>query len=270
MVCYQSTMDEDEQFETDKNLYIVNCGYDNWGPQDGCRMKRVRPDFYLLTIISGKGFFKCRGKKYVLEAGSTFLYFPNEPQDWHFRQSDKSCVYWVHFIGEEAYELMNRLQLSSGLITRNTPHRVIEFYTDIFNEFKVRSPYYEDMANGFLIRLLVFLARNSKNTQNDDIFINVIDAIMENPLLTNDECAEICHFSTTHFIRLFKKKYNITPLKYKQSILLSKAKDLLLNTTLSITEISQMLGFDNNSLYFNKLFKTLTNMTPMQFRESKK
>ena len=71
-------------------------------------------------------------------------------------------------------------------------------------------------------------------------------------------------------LRLFKKKYHMTPLKYKQSILLSKAKDLLINTTLSITEISQMLGFDDNPLYFNKLFKSLTRMTPVQFRESQK
>lgn len=270
MVCYQAVMDEDEDFEVGKNLRVVNCGYDAWGGQDVSRMKRVRPDFYLVTIIKGKGFYKTQNKRYTLDEGSSFLYFPNEQQDYYFRRSEKTCVYWVHFIGEEAYELMRRLQISSGLITRNTPHRVIDFYTDMFNEFKVRNPYYEDMANGLLIRLLTFLARSSKNMQHDDIFINVIDAIMKNPLLTNDECAEICHFSTTHFIRLFKKKYHMTPLKYKQSILLSKAKDLLINTTLSITEISQMLGFDDNPLYFNKLFKALTKMTPVQFRESQK
>ena len=267
MVYYQAVMDEDEVFETSKNLYIVNCGYDIWGPQDACRMKRVRPDFYLLTIIKGKGIFRFQGNKYTLESGSTFLYFPNEQQDWTFRKSEDSCVYWVHFIGDEAYQLLQRLQLFSGLITRNTPNCVIDFYTDIFNEFKVRNAYYEDMANGLLIRLLTFLARSFKDTKHDDIFINVIDSIIKNPLLTNDECAEICHFSTTHFIRLFKEKYKITPLKYKQSILISKAKDLLANTTLSVTEISIMLGFENNPLYFNKLFKTLTKMTPVEFRK---
>jgi AraC-like DNA-binding protein len=63
---------------------------------------------------------------------------------------------------------------------------------------------------------------------------------------------------------------SLTGLSAQQQIhhhLIEKAKDILSNTTLTISEIAYELGFEH-SQSFNKLFRQKTNMTPLEFRQS--
>ncbi len=69
-----------------------------------------------------------------------------------------------------------------------------------------------------------------------------------------DFYAKQCNLSKYHFIHLFKEYTGLSPYAYKTRIRIEKAKDLLSSTNLSISEISNILGY-NNSLYFSNLFK---------------
>ena len=60
-----------------------------------------------------------------------------------------------------------------------------------------------------------------------------------------------------------------TFVEYLTDIRLDKAEDLLLNTNLSILDISVATGFENQS-YFTKVFKGRDGMTPRQFRKDRK
>jgi AraC family transcriptional activator of pobA len=55
--------------------------------------------------------------------------------------------------------------------------------------------------------------------------------------------------------------------QYIQNKLIEQSKNLLSTTTLSISEIAFHLGFGHHQS-FNKLFKTKTNLTPLEFRQS--
>lgn len=55
--------------------------------------------------------------------------------------------------------------------------------------------------------------------------------------------------------------------QYIQSKLINLSKDLLSSTSLSVAEIAYKLGFEHPQS-FNKLFKTKTNQSPLQYRES--
>ncbi|RKR05603.1 AraC-like protein [Flavobacterium sp. 90] len=55
--------------------------------------------------------------------------------------------------------------------------------------------------------------------------------------------------------------------QYIQDKLINQSKDLLSSTSLSVAEIAYKLGFEHPQS-FNKLFKTKTNQSPLQYRES--
>jgi AraC-like DNA-binding protein len=55
--------------------------------------------------------------------------------------------------------------------------------------------------------------------------------------------------------------------QYIQNTIVEKAKDKLSTTNLSISEIAYELGFEH-SQSFSKLFKTKTNLSPLEFRQS--
>ena len=55
--------------------------------------------------------------------------------------------------------------------------------------------------------------------------------------------------------------------QYIQNVIIEKAKEKLSTTNLSISEIAYELGFEH-SQSFSKLFKTKTNVSPLEFRHS--
>lgn len=59
----------------------------------------------------------------------------------------------------------------------------------------------------------------------------------------------------------------LTTQQYIQNAIIEKAKEKLSNTNLSVSEIAYELGFEH-SQSFSKLFKTKTNVSPLEFRHS--
>ena len=87
---------------------------------------------------------------------------------------------------------------------------------------------------------------------------------------TNEEMSvstlcQIANLSDTQFRRHFFEVYQMTPVKYLQSLRINYAADLLVNSSLSIEEISAMSGF-SDSKYFCFVFKKLKSCPPSVFR----
>jgi AraC-like DNA-binding protein len=66
---------------------------------------------------------------------------------------------------------------------------------------------------------------------------------------------------------LLKQLTGQTTQQHIQNKLIEKAKEKLSTTDLSVSEIAYQLGFEH-SQSFNKLFKTKTNLSPLEFRRS--
>lgn len=80
------------------------------------------------------------------------------------------------------------------------------------------------------------------------------------------ELAEYCSISKQQLIRCFKSELSTTPNKYITEYKISRAKELLFNhPQLSVGEISDELGFDNQH-YFSKVFFKTAGETPSHYR----
>ena len=79
-----------------------------------------------------------------------------------------------------------------------------------------------------------------------------------------DQLSEICNLSNDHFIRLFKKEMNCTPIRYINQKKIEKVQLMLLTENIPIKDIAYSLSFENIS-YFNKVFKQITGYTPTQY-----
>jgi len=77
--------------------------------------------------------------------------------------------------------------------------------------------------------------------------------------------AEKAHLSKHYFSDLIKKETTQTPTDHINNFVIEKAKNRILGSEHSITEIAYDLGF-NYPHYFGRLFKSKTGMTPLQYR----
>ena len=82
-----------------------------------------------------------------------------------------------------------------------------------------------------------------------------------------DEAAHAVNASTRHFCKVFKQATGITFTDYLARVRVEKAKHLLQNLNLRVSEIAFQTGFDSIS-QFNRSFKRIAGMSPTQFRES--
>lgn len=79
------------------------------------------------------------------------------------------------------------------------------------------------------------------------------------------EIAEAAYLSEFHFARLFKKITGTTPHAYLAALRIERARQLLAETDLAITEVGARVGYNSQS-HFTKIFRAATGLTPNAFR----
>jgi len=81
-----------------------------------------------------------------------------------------------------------------------------------------------------------------------------------------DEVANAIHVSTFYFCKMFKKATGMTSTDYLGRVRVERAKNLLLNPHLRISEIAYAVGFQSLT-HFNRVFQELTGESPTTFRK---
>lgn len=86
------------------------------------------------------------------------------------------------------------------------------------------------------------------------------------PLSARDVAGEV-FISPSYFKHLFKKESGYSFTDYITSIRLQKARDLLLHSELTITNIAFEVGYQDSN-YFSTLFKKIEGVTPSHYRKN--
>lgn len=118
-----------------------------------------------------------------------------------------------------------------------------------------------------------FTARLERWKQKANPYVNsiqqAIDYIEEHYLdsdLSIKQVAENIHLNPSYLSTLFKKETGETFTGYVTKLKLQKARVLLRNTDMKISEICQTVGFDD-STYFSSVFKKHFQISPSEFRQ---
>lgn len=82
------------------------------------------------------------------------------------------------------------------------------------------------------------------------------------------DLANYCGLSRSHFSRSFKRSTGYAPHQWLARKRVERAKDLLVNTTLSLSAIAIQCGYADQS-HFSRAFSTRTSVTPTQFRRAR-
>lgn len=85
--------------------------------------------------------------------------------------------------------------------------------------------------------------------------------------ITLEGIAKSANISTRETNRVFRKSISQTPFEYLMSYRLEKAREMLKETELSITEIGAMCGF-SDSTYFGKQFRKVYRISPSDYRRN--
>ncbi len=73
-------------------------------------------------------------------------------------------------------------------------------------------------------------------------------------------------YSYAHVCRIFRRAYGITPVGYMNSLRLERARTLILDTQLNISEIASRVGYTSPA-YFGRLFRKNSGRSPREYRQ---
>lgn len=85
---------------------------------------------------------------------------------------------------------------------------------------------------------------------------------------TMTEVAEFMNMNPSYFSRYFKEEVGISFIEYVKRIKVDRAKALLTTSNMRIYEISSVLGYSSVQ-YFSTMFKSLTGVTPQEYKNRK-
>lgn len=268
---------KDSGIEDSENFLSVNsCGYQRFISKDfSILRKEGRLDFQIIYIIKGKGYFKFNNEDYIVEEGNIVVFSPNEVQDYCYRACDKTELYWIHFTGFCACKFLDKF----GLLQEKVIHigmssECEELFKKIIYELQIKRDFHGELISGFLIELMAYAGRKAsskdkKEVPKEDKSIKKVLEQMQFQYNSNrpvSQYAEDCSLSLYRFVHKFKEVTGMTPLGYITRIRINAAKELLSNSSFSISEISSLIGYQD-SLYFSRVFKKETELSPTEYRK---
>jgi len=238
-------------------------------------------EFEILHILSGDGTMMIKDKLYSLSPNTVFFI---SGSDAHCSMPENPSVY-----------IRNKINFSKDLLTSlseqlNCNDIVDELFSGgnavklpLETSLKVDECFlklHESESLGEIPPLVLFLnifaiietvAENNKKSV--PCIKNKISDVIEyinkniNQKLSLDAISKSTKISKYYLCHSFCEAVGMTVFEYVEFVRIAKAKQMLSETSESISAISVAVGYDSFA-YFSKVFKKRENMTPNQYRKT--
>lgn len=150
---------------------------------------------------------------------------------------------------------------------------ILKLLNRMNREYVAKKIGYQEVMRGQFIELLINIIRNITVVDTDVFDNNIVQYIIKHvqkhysEKLSLNKIAEKYNYSLANASRIFKEKTGLSFQDYVQSVRIKESCRLLSNTTYSIPEIAQSVGYGDTK-FFNQLFKRHLGLTPRDYRKS--
>jgi AraC-like DNA-binding protein/mannose-6-phosphate isomerase-like protein (cupin superfamily) len=222
-----------------------------------------------LAIIGSTLYHRieCKSSKPVTLAA---LYF--DPDLIRCDGASDSAEYLVPFLLQDR-NFPHIVQAETGV-----PRQVLDLMLRIGAELPVSSARTKLVVKTYMKMLLILLVnqyapyagtaetyqRQQQNLERLRPLFRYLGENFGNPVQVHG-ASRICGMSESHFMSLFKRVTGLSFVSYLNHFRIERAQALLARTEVSMADISQQVGFCDQS-YFGSVFRRIVGMTPATYR----
>ena len=231
--------------------------------------------FVLIVCLAGTGACKLGSAKWQMEAGHAVILPPHMHHRYQADMERPWTIFWVHFTGSAAPDYFDALTNAM-----KEPRLWIDNLAAVTDAFEETYRYvlggYTDVdllgLSTSFARLLGLCRVHQKSLvprrrlAEDRVLrsIRYMREHVEHPVSLED-CARSAGWSAAHFSLAFKRQINLSPIQFLTRLKMTRACELLKMTDLSMQEIAQKIGFQDQ-FYFSRLFRRHLRMAPTSYR----
>lgn len=229
-----------------------------------------------MLTLSGQGTYAIGGKTYELKAGDLVFVDSMEPHTHRTSKHSKENwnILWAQFNGITARGYYSQFKTRDIPVLDASKNPKIQLLMEkLLSANKSKSIGAEFLSSRILVELLTEILFTAGAVVSPKInmpqFIQTaladIDAhFPEN--LSLEYFSDKLRLSKYHFAKEFKKYTGYSPVEYIINTRINHAKEYLQYSDLTITDISEAVGF-NNTCHFINMFKQKVGITPLKFRK---
>lgn len=273
----------DSVFHTPDEAELSSPLYLTWAGRRICKPDhaigpRVLPNYKIVLVVEGSGFFHLRGVDQLIRAGDLFFCFPDVMHHYFANANDPWTIKWISFNGSGCERIMRSLGVSptEPIFSDCMTAQLAQFMDNIVDSLK-RDSEYTYAATGYSYLIFDELLRIRKNEG-----LAVTPMVAEEELLNkikrfvqfnyaNDVSVDVIaahvNYSRSFVSHFFKQHNGISLPQYVNELRIQRACELLEHTAMSNKQISLSVGY-SDALYFIKVFKRLMLMTPQRYRQN--
>lgn len=223
--------------------------------------------FEIHMIKKGHQVYEIDDKKAIISAGE-FLLIPPLMKHKTVSESVDMEKYSLTFCFEAEFDTA---------ISEKLPSEISDNIHRILNERKRKESFGQIILENRVFECVLLFLRMLKmpySKENEAPSTNHVSTLAKQYVSDNlhtsvtvSEIACYCHISQKQLNRIFLQTDGVTVGKYVIAMRCKKIEELLADTSLPLSEISEMMGFANE-YYFNTFFKRNNGMTPGAYRKS--
>ncbi|MEG9544724.1 arabinose operon transcriptional regulator AraC [Mannheimia sp. HC-2023] len=236
---------------------------------------------YILNLtIKGKGSVFQDDHQFDCKVGDLLLFPPNAVHDYR-RSPDSDSWYhqWIYFrartLWKDWLKWSDTVQNVGRLTIPNqkTYQNILDLFQKIEKEYNSNRLFSEAMSMCLLEQLIITCIELEPSNQKRKIEPRILDVcnLISQDIHINhkiEELAEYIHISPSRLTHLFVEQVGTSIVKWREEQRMIRARHLLHTSNAPIYHIARQLGYDDQ-LYFTRLFKRYTGLSPSAFRDSR-
>lgn len=254
--------------ETDQTLHLDGITLTNTEYTHGFVDWHYHENAYFTFLIAGKVIEGNKKEKYTCMPGSLLFHHCEEP---HYNIKPSGYTRGMHIELQKNWFLQNSFYASllQGNINIINPDVKIMIYT-IHKELKVLDGSSEIIIHETILKIVEKMLHKSESTMyHKPAWVSKVKEILydRSAEKISLKClADELKIHSVHLSRDFSKHFRCTIGQYMRKIKIEKSLSLLQNKKHSLTDISTMCGFADQSHYL-RCFKEFNGLNPSEFRK---
>lgn len=231
--------------------------------------------YLCFLVLDGEGYLMYEGQQYPLKQGDC-VFIDCRRAYSHSTSEHLWSLTWCHFYAPFLPAIYEKYKERGGLPVFH-PENVGAFkkILDQLYQLAASSDYIRDMRiNESLSALLTLVMQESWNPENSAVSpkrmeLVAVKAHMDEHYtekITLDDLESQFFINKYYLLKIFKETYGTTISSYLISKRITRAKQLLRFTQLTIDEIGCAVGMDGAG-YFSRMFKKAEGISPREYRK---
>ena len=218
----------------------------------------------LLLLLKNTIYFEEDGKEISVPESTWYIQRPNLYQRGTI-PSPSPEYFYIHFNGsyvDNASPGSPTVPVSGKFDPRSVYPLMRELY-DYQND-----PYKNQQFENILMQYLLFELKKQTLSEQNSLAYQIANFISQNftrPISLKD-ISSVFGYCEDYLGRIFKKQFKLSIYKYITNLRIQKAKQLLLYSEKSISQISEEVGYLDHSLFY-KAFQKEENTSPVQWKK---